>query len=69
MTHCVEVQVRRFYKCYVEDENETMTKDEVVKKAMEMAKSDPDGNLTEDIELNEIEPSDILRMAYDYPVI
>lgn len=68
MTHCVEVQVRCFYKCYVEDENETMTKDEVVKKAMEMAKNDPDGSLTEDIELNEIEPSDILTASYDYPV-
>lgn len=68
-THVIEVAIRRFYKVYVEDENDTMTEAEAEQQAMKQIEEDGEAALTEDIELNEVEPQDILALRYDYPII
>ena len=68
-THVIEVEVRRFYKVYVEDENDTLTETEAKQQAMKQIEEDGEAALTEDIELNEVEPQDILALRYDYPII
>ena len=68
-THVIEVAIRRFYKVYVEDENDTMTSAEAKQQAIKQIEEDGEAALTEDIELNEVEPQDILALRYDYPII
>ena len=67
MLHVVAVEVRRFYKCYVEDEAGEMTEEQAEEKARQMIAEDVESALTEDIEL-EMESGDVLNLHYDYPV-
>lgn len=68
-THVVEVEVRRFYKVYVEDENDVLSEKEAEQLAREQIEEDGKAALSEDIELNEIEQQDILALYYDYPIL
>ena len=68
-THVIGVAIRRFYKVYVEDENDTMTSAVAKQQALLQILEDGEAALTEDIELNEVEPQDILALRYDYPII
>lgn len=68
-THVIEAVIRRFYKVYVEDENDTMTSAEAKQQARKQIEEDGEAALTEDIELNEVEPQDILALHYSYPII
>lgn len=67
MLHVIAVEVRRFYKCYVEDENSEMTEKQAEEKARQMIAEDVGNALTEDIELD-MEADDVLSLRYDYPV-
>lgn len=67
-THVIEVEIRRFYKVYVDDENDTMTEAEAEQQARKQIEEDGEDAITEDIELNEVEPQDILALHYDYPI-
>lgn len=67
MDHVVELAVKRFYKVYVPDADGSMTEDQIVEAAKRMALEDQN-NLTEDIELSDIEPDDILGADYEYDV-
>lgn len=66
MIHVVEVEIRRFYKAYVEDEANEMTDAEVVQRAREMATENFDC-LNEDAEL-EVEEQDILSSHKVYEI-
>lgn len=68
-THVVEVEVRRFYKVYVEDENDVLSEKEAERMAREQIEADGEAALSEDIELNEVEQQDILALHYDYPIL
>lgn len=68
-THVIEVEIRRFYKVYVDDENDTMTNAEAEQQARKQIEEDGEAAITEDIELNEVEPQDILAIHYSYPII
>lgn len=68
-THVIEVVVRRFYKVYVEDENDVLSEKEAEQMAREQIEADGEAALSEDIELNEVERQDILALHYDYPII
>ena len=65
MTHVVELEIRRFYRVYVEDENDAMNVCDIVVKAKEEVLEHQDAVLTEDPDL-EIEPQDILNANYEY---
>lgn len=65
MTHVVELEIRRFYRVYIEDETDSMTDDEIAAKAKEEVLEHQDAVLTEDPDL-EIEPQDILNANYEY---
>ena len=65
MTHVVELEIRRFYRVYVEDENDSLTGSEITDKAKEEALEHQDTVLTEDPDL-EIDPQDILNASYEY---
>ena len=65
MTHVVTVEIRRFYRVYVEDENNSLTGSEITDKAKEEVLEHQDAVLTDDLDL-EIEPQDILHVDYEY---
>jgi len=65
MTHVVTVEIRRFYRVYVEDENNSLTGSEITDKAKEEVLEHQDAVLTDDLDL-EIEPQDILHVEYEY---
>lgn len=67
MLHVVAVEVRRFYKIYVEDDGKELTESEVENLARKMIAENGDDAMTEDIEM-EFEPDDVLNLRYDYPV-
>lgn len=64
MTHVATLEIRRFYRVYIEDETDSMTDDEIVAKAKEEVLEHQDAVLTEDPDL-EIEPQDILNANYE----
>lgn len=66
MVHVVEVEIKRFYKAYVEDEANEMTDAEAVQRAREMATENFDC-LNEDEEL-EVEEQDILSAHKVYEI-
>ena len=66
MVHVVEVEIKRFYKAYVEDEANEMTDAEAVQRAREMATENFDC-LYEDEEL-EVEEQDILSAHKVYEI-
>ena len=69
-THVIEVEVRRFYKVYVDDENDTMTKAEAEQQAMKQLKESGMDALSPDLELeNDFEMDDVLDFSYDYPIL
>lgn len=68
-THVIEVEIRRFYKVYVDDENDVLSEKEAEQLAREQIETDGEAVLSEDIELNEVEKQDILALYYDYPII
>lgn len=61
-THVIEAVIRRFYKVYVEDENDTMTSAEAKQQARKQIEEDGEAAITEDIELNEV-----VALPYGYP--
>lgn len=65
MTHVVELEIRRFYRVYIEDETDSMTDDEIAAKAKEEVLEHQDAVLTEDPDL-EIEEQDILNVNHEY---
>lgn len=67
MLRVVAVEVRRFYKVYVEDDGKELTESEVENLARKMIAENGDDAMTEDIEM-EFEPDDVLNLRYDYPV-
>lgn len=62
--HVVEAVIKRFYKVYVEDEDSSMTNEQILAKAKEMILDDQD-NIDLDIELD-IEDHDIVSLAHQY---
>lgn len=64
MTHAVNMEIRRFYRVYVQDNGCSMTDDEIVEMAKKLVLDD-ESVLQEDEEL-EIEPHDILCASYGY---
>lgn len=68
-THVIEVEIRRFYKVYVDDENDVLSEKEAEQLAREQIETDGEAVLSEDIELNEVEKQDILALYYDYPIL
>ena len=65
MTHVVTVEIRRFYRVYVEDANDGMNDYDITDKAKEEVLEHQDAVLTDDLDL-EIEPQDILHVEYEY---
>lgn len=65
-THCVNLEIRKFYRVYVEVSNDA-TEAEILDKAKSAALED-ERNLIEDEELD-LEPQDILGASYAYPVL
>lgn len=63
-THVIEAVIRRFYKVYVEDENDTMTSAEAKQQARKQIEEDGEAAITEDIELNEV-----VALPYGYPIV
>lgn len=63
-THVIEAVIRRFYKVYVEDENDTMTEAEAKQRARKQIEEDGEAAITEDIELNEV-----VALPYGYPIV
>ena len=66
MVHVVELEIRRFYKAYVEDETNEMTDAEAVQRAREMAVDDFE-LLDEDEELD-VEEQDIVGAHKAYEI-
>lgn len=68
-THVIEAVIRRFYKVYVEDENDTMTEAEAKQRAMKQLEENGMDALSPDLELeNDFEMDDVLDLSYDYPI-
>lgn len=63
-THVIELAIRRYYRVYVDDETNSMTNDQLVEKAKEMA-IDSDDNMELDMEMD-VEESDIEEAFYEY---
>ena len=69
-THVIEVEVRRFYKVYVDDENDTMTEAEAEQQARKQLEENGMDALSPDLELeNDFEMDDVLDFSYDYPIL
>lgn len=66
MVHVVELEIRRFYKVYVEDDMNEMTDEEAVQHAKEMAVDDFE-LLDEDEELD-VEEQDIVSAHKVYEI-
>lgn len=64
MVRVVEAVIKRFYKVYVDDENEDMTNEQILAKAKEMILED-ENNFEVDPEL-EVEEQDILYVSCQY---
>ena len=67
MVHVVEVSIIRYYKVYVEDESESMSKDQVLAAAKKMILDGQDESIQLDDEL-EIESDDIVSMQSNYEI-
>lgn len=65
MDHAVELAIKRFFKVYVPDEDGTMTEEQIIETAKRMALEDQN-NITEDLEISDIEPDDILGADWEY---
>lgn len=65
MTHAIEVEIRRFYRVYVEDEADALTENEAMEAARKEILEHQDAALTEDPDLD-IEEHDILVTRYGY---
>lgn len=65
MTHVVELEIRRFYRVYVEDPAGNMSTEELTEAAKRMAVEDWH-NAELDSELTGIEEGDILSAHYEY---
>lgn len=65
MIHAVTVEIRRFYRMYIEDANDGMNDYDITVKAKEAVLEHQDAVLTEEPDL-EIEPQDILNVNYEY---
>ena len=65
-THCVNLEIRKFYRIYVEAPRGS-TEAEILDKARSAALED-ERNLIEDEDLD-LESQDILNAAYAYPVL
>ena len=65
-THAVELVVKRFYKVYVEDENGSMTNEEIEAIARQQLLDDDNPDSSLDAEMNEIEPQDIITAQWEY---
>lgn len=64
MIHAVTVEIRRFYRVYIEDANDGMNDYDITDKAKEEVLEHQDAVLTDDLDL-EIEPQDILHVEYE----
>lgn len=64
MVHVVEAQIARFYKVFVEDENNDMTDEQILKKAKAMILED-EANFELEEELD-VEDQDIIHLSYLY---
>ena len=69
-THVIEVEVRRFYKVYVDDENDTMTEVEAKQQARKQLEENGMDALSPDLDLeNDFEMNDVLNLGYGYPIL
>lgn len=64
MVHVVEAQIARFYKVFVEDENNDMIDEQILKKAKAMILED-ENNFELEEELD-VEDQDIIHLSYLY---
>lgn len=64
MVRVVEAQIARFYKVFVEDENNDMTDEQILAKAKAMILED-EANFELEEELD-VEEQDILHLSYLY---
>lgn len=62
MTHIVELVIKRFYRVYVEDEDNSMTEAQIIENAKRQAVED-ENNLTPSDGMD-IEPDDIVAAEY-----
>lgn len=65
-THCVNLEIRKFYRIYVEVSDDA-TEAEILDKARAAALED-ERNLIEDEDMD-LESQDILNASYAYPVL
>lgn len=65
-THCVNLEIRKFYRIYVEVSDDA-TEAEILDKAKSAALED-ERNLIEDEDMD-LESQDILNASYAYPVL
>lgn len=65
-THCVNLEIRKFYRIYVEASDDA-TEAEILDKARASALED-ERNLIEDEDMD-LKSQDILNMSYAYPVL
>lgn len=66
MTHAVELIIKRFYRVYVEDEDDSMTEAQIIDAAKRQAVESEDNlSLSEEME---IEPDDIVAAEYQYDI-
>lgn len=65
MTHVIEVEIRRFYRVYVEDEADAMTENEAMAAARKEVLENQEAALTVEPDLG-IEEHDILAASYEY---
>ena len=65
-THCVNLEIRKFYRIYVETSDDA-TEAEILDKARAAALED-ERNLIEDEDMD-LESQDILNASYAYPVL
>jgi len=67
MTHVVEVEVKRFYKVYVEDEENVLTDAQVEAAARKMIAEDGINAMDEDEEMEfEVEDVECVRYSYSF---
>lgn len=64
MVRVVEAQIARFYKVFVEDENNNMTDEQILEKAKAMILED-EANFELEEELD-VEDQDIIHLSYLY---
>ena len=65
-THCVNLEIRKFYRIYVEASDDA-TETEILDKARASALED-ERNLIEDEDMD-LKSQDIQNMSYAYPVL